>query len=85
MLLCNTSGKYGENMKNVTESEQELRHYLKGIVEGWHRVPTPTEQELWQHVNAIFARVESEEQRQQLQERTVDLLEEALTYTRLDA
>lgn len=65
------------------EIELELKSYLRGIVEQWHKTPTPTEQEVWEHIWHIFSRVKSENERQWLQKQTVDLLEEALTFVRL--
>lgn len=72
-------------MKHVLEAERELNSYLHGVINGWHNGPTPTEQEVWKCVRAIFDNVGSDHDRQWLQRQTVDLLEEALTYVRLDA
>lgn len=85
MIEChNASDMTGGMMHTVEDAERELTHYLRGVVEGWHKGPTPTEQDVWKHVHSVFSKVESEEHRRRLQEQTVDLLEEALTFTRLD-
>lgn len=72
-------------MKRILDIESELSSYLQGIVEQWHKAPTPTEQQVWEHVRHTFLQVESEQERQWLQEQTVDLLEQVLTFVRLDS
>jgi len=75
----------GFELKRILEIESELNNYLQGIVELWHKAPTPTEWQVWEHVRHTFSLVESERERQWLQEQTVDLLEQALTFVRLDS
>ncbi|KJV24790.1 hypothetical protein VI06_21055 [Aquitalea magnusonii] len=75
----------GLELKHIIEIESELSRYLQGIVEQWHKAPTPTEQQVWEYVQHTFSLVESERERQWLQEQTVDLLEKALTFVRLDS
>lgn len=75
----------GLELKRILEIESELSCYLQGIVEQWHKAPTPTEPQVWEHVRHTFSLVESECERQWLQGQTVDLLEKALTFVRLDS
>ena len=72
-------------MKHLLESERELSSYLREVINGWHNGPTTTEEDVWEHVRAIFDNVGSDHDRRWLQKQTVDLLEEALTFVRLDA
>jgi len=71
-------------MKHVLEAERELKSYLEGVINGWHHGPTPSDAEVRKHVRAVLDNVGSDQDRQWLQKQTVDLLEEALTFVRLD-
>lgn len=71
-------------MQHVQEVEAELNSYLQGIIEQWHKTPPPGEQAVRDHVCSLLARLGSDEERRYLQEKTVDLLEQALTFLRLD-
>lgn len=71
-------------MQHLPAVEAELNSYLQGIIEQWHKTAPPSEQEVRDHVRSLFARLDSDEERRYLQEKTVDLLEKALTFIRLD-
>lgn len=71
-------------MQHLQAVEAELNSYLQGIIAQWHKTPSPSEQEVREHVASLFARLASDEERRYLQEQTVDLLEKALTFIRLD-
>jgi hypothetical protein len=71
-------------MQHLHAVEAELNSYLQGIIEQWHKAPAPGEREVREHVRSLFARLASDEERRYLQEKTVDLLEKALTFIRLD-
>jgi hypothetical protein len=71
-------------MKTVQDIEQELRHYLCGVVDGWQQEKYVTEEELWRNVQKFFTQVPLTEDQQWLQDKTVDLMEEARTYARLN-
>lgn len=71
-------------MQHLQAVEAELNSYLQEIIAQWHKAPAPSEQEVREHVGNLFARLASDEERRYLQEQTVDLLEKALTFIRLD-
>lgn len=71
-------------MQHLPEVEAELNRYLQGIIEQWHKTPPPGERAVRDHVRSLLAQLGSDEERRYLQEKTVDLLEQALTLIRLD-
>lgn len=84
VFLRESPADLGARLKTVQDVEQELRRYLYSVVDGWRQDAPVTEDELWRNVRDILSQVPLREDQQWLQNKTVDLMEEAITFTRLD-